>query len=914
MRYMTRVSAVSLLAWLLSFTFPVQAQNIWTFHNDNARTGANTNETILTPSNVNTNSFGKLFTYTVDGYIFAQPLYISNVAITNKGTHNVVFIATEGDTVYAFDADSNAGSNSTPLWKTNLLGAGETTVGTNEVGTTDVTPQIGITGTPVIDTNTGTLYCVAKSKKVSGGVTNYFQRLHALDITSGNERANSPALISASVSGTGEGNTGGILNFDLLKEHQRSALLLLSNTVYIVWASHGDNSPYHGWVMGYDKTTLAQISVFNASPNGIKTGIWQGGNGPAADTNGNFFFMTGNGTYDGPTNNDYGDSFIRLTTTNVITNLFLADYFTPYNQFALGGNGGDSDIGSGGPVVLPDAVGNAAHRHLLVGAGKGNSGQGGVTIYLVDRDNMGHYNVGGTSNPNIVQEVIGQLTIPQMSTPTYWNFRLYYVAFQDFVHAFSISNAVLSTMPVDSSTTKASGWFGTTMSISANGNSNGIIWVIDPYKGTISNSVLHAYNATRLTTELYNSAMAGSRDTGPGGVKFTVPTVVNGKVYVGGQSSLVVYGNGAFSIAPFFTSQPQNELVVAGNSATFSVSVSSGTNSFNTQWYFNSTVIPGATTTSYTISNAQTNNVGSYYVTVSNSFGSSTSSIAYLSVVSNSPGAVLAPSNIVDWWPADGNPVDLVSGNNGTLVNNVTYTNGESGQAFHFDGISSYVNLGAANLTPPWTLSVWAYRESSLSNGSIIMGDGSKYYIKLEQNSSGTNSYQVGITQLAYADTAFNYKTPSNIWTHLAFVASSSTVSLYANGAFQGSITTNNFPLPRGFMGTGSTGTKFINILHGALDDIQVYSRMLSPAEINSIYTAGSAGLVRAPQFTEFNETNGTLSLSFEGLTGKTFTIYSSTNLVTWTPVTTLANPGGTNIYAEAVTDSSAKFFRVSQP
>jgi hypothetical protein len=450
------------------------------------------------------------------------------------------------------------------------------------------------------------------------------------------------------------------------------------------------------------------------------------------------------------------------------------------------------------------------------------------------------------------------------------------------------------------------------MAISANGNSNGILWVIDPYKGTTSNSVVHAYNASSLSTELWNSAMAGSRDTGPGGVKFTVPTVVNGKVYIGGQASLVVYGNSSFSAAPIISSQPQNEMVVAGNNATFSVSVSSGTNSFNTQWYFNGTAIPGATTTNYNISNAQTNDVGSYYVTVSNSFGPATSSLVYLTVVTNSPGAVLAPPGLVNWWPADRTPVDIVTGTSATLVNNVTYTNGESGQAFHFDGITSYINVGDSDLAAPWTLCLWAYRESSTSNSSIIMGD-TTYYIKLEQYN---NTHEVGVTQLGYLDTPFSYATPSNAWAHLALVASTTNITLYANGVSQGSISTNNMPLPRSYIGTGYASTRFIDYVHGALDDIQVYNRMLTQAEISSIYSAGNASLIRAPQVTGFSSTNGQLRIGMNGLTGRTFTIYTATNILgPWTAVTNLSGANGTNFYTDPIsTNNTAKYYVIRQP
>lgn len=911
MRYITPLSVLALSVCLASPSPSLQAQvNVWTYHNDNARTGANTNETILAPSNVNTNSFGKLFSYSVDGNIYAQPLYLANVAIPGQGTHNVVYVGTENDTVYAFDADGNAGS--TPLWQVSLLGDGESPVGSNEVypGTVDISPKIGITGTPVIDVTNGTLYVVSKSRLVSGGTTNYYQRLHALDITSGVERPYSPVLIQAAVPGIGQASTNALLSFNPLKQHQRSALALVNGVVYIPWASHGDTAPYHGWLMGYDENTLAQVSVFNTTPNGSLGGIWQAGNGAAADTNGNLFVMTGNGIFDGSTNNDYGDSMLKLATTN--SSLALVDYFSPYNEYQLGGNGNDSDLGAGGPLLLPDAVGSATHRHLIVGAGKGNKNYGGVTIYLVDRDNMGHYNAGGTSDSQIVQYITNSMNVPNLSSPTYFNYRLYYLSYQDVIKAFSISNAVLSTTPIDKSTSSPVTWFGPTMSISANGTNNAILWLINFDHGNGATAVLYAYNAYNLSTPLYSSSQAGTRDAGPLAIKFTVPTVVNGKVYVGGQSSLVVYGNASFSSAPIITSQPQSQTVPAGTDLTLTVGVA-GTNSYTAQWYFNGTAVPGANSASYSITNVPVSSAGPYYVALSNSSGVTMSSSAFVTVIgplTNSPGSLLAPSGLVNWWPADGNGVDIFGGNNATLVNAMTYGQGESGLAFQFDGVSAYLNVGATNLPPPWTACMWVYRQTGLTNSTILMGD-NKYYIKLEQYNT---SAMVGITQLSYADSAFNYSVPADTWTHLTFVSTSTNVTLYANGVSQGSIATNNFPLPRSYIGAGFASTRMIDYMHGSLDEIHVFNRALDQSEISSIYSAGSAGLVRAPQFTGINVTNGQTALGLKGMTGKTFTLYSSTNLESWSPLITLSNSVGTNLYSEPVTTNGEKFYKLSQP
>src|SRR5581483_10429912 len=314
------VLGMACLVLLAGLSAPLRAQvNVLTYHNDNARTGQNLHETILTPGNVNKDSFGLLFTYPVDGYVYAQPLYLSNVSIPGKGTHNVVYVATEHDSVYAFDADDNTGPNAAPLWRVSLIPSGGSTVTSDDVGTADVVPEIGITGTPVIDGKTGTLYVVAKTKENGS----FVQRLHALDVQTGAEKFGGPVVIQGSTQGTGDGSSGGVLPFSPWRQHQRAALLLLNGIVYIAWAAHGDNGVYHGWIMGYDAATLQQKYVYCASPN-AKTdpsgyplaggGIWQAGAGPAADAGGNIYFMTGNGTFSANLNGgrDYGDSFVKV--------------------------------------------------------------------------------------------------------------------------------------------------------------------------------------------------------------------------------------------------------------------------------------------------------------------------------------------------------------------------------------------------------------------------------------------------------------------------------------------------------------------------------------------------------------------------------------------------------------------------
>jgi len=491
---------------------------VFTYKFDNARTGQNLSESILTPANVKSTEFGKVFTLDVDGYIYGQPLYVTSIDISGQGTHNVVYVVTEHDSVYAFDAD---GKTKSPLWHVSFINptAGVTTIPTADVGST-IFPEIGITSTPVIDPGTGTLYVDASTKENGS----YFHRLHALDLASGNEKFGSPVTISGSVSGSGDGNDGsGHVPFQAKIELQRAGLLLLNNTIYIAFASHGDNGPYHGWVFAYDATTLKQVGIWNATPNGNAGGIWHAGGGLAADSAGSIYGISGNGLADGGP--DYGDTFFRLSLGS--GGLSVADFFTPFDQQNLAAH--DIDLGSGGPLLLPDQPGS--HPHLLTSAGKAG------TIYLIDRDDMGGYN---TTTDNIVQKITGAVgkngaDDNNFCTPTYWQGRVYYVGAVDVAKAFALNNGTLSTTP-QSQSSHAFTSQGATPAISASGNTNGILWVID------RGGVLYAYDATNLATELYNSSQAGTRDTLGTAVRFTVPTIANGRVYIGTKSQVVVYG------------------------------------------------------------------------------------------------------------------------------------------------------------------------------------------------------------------------------------------------------------------------------------------------------------------------------------------------------------------------------------
>ncbi len=502
---------------------PPPFKGVLTYHNDNARSGLNPFETTLTPANVNSTTFGKLFSYPVDGYIYAQPLYVPCVSIPLIGVRNVVYVVTEHDSVYAYDAD---GLSSQPLWHTSFINpaAGITTVPSADVDSRDIVPEIGITGTPVIDPS-GTLYVVSKIKDNG----QYFQQLHAIDITTGSERTSSPQVIAPRVAGRGDGHLpNGRIPFNALRQNQRAGLAEVGGKIFVAFASHGDNRPYHGWVLGFNARTLALSTVYIDTPGGSEGGIWQGGNGIAPDFANAIYFVSGNGTFDANAGGlDYGDSAIKLSAAALTQKRVLrpTDYFTPYNQRHLSTQ--DLDMGTAGAVLLPDqAVGPA---HLLVTADKAG------TVYLIDRDHMGHFLAGGDTQ--IVQELpnfLGATYTP----PAVFNNLLYMSSYNTPVFAIPIVNGKLAPAG-ELSTSVAFEYPGVVPAISANGTTNGILWVLDLRNS--SEAVLVAYDAGTLSL-LYHSEMVNSRDQAGPPVKFTTPTVANGKVYVGTQTELDVYG------------------------------------------------------------------------------------------------------------------------------------------------------------------------------------------------------------------------------------------------------------------------------------------------------------------------------------------------------------------------------------
>ncbi len=555
---------------------------VFTYHNDLARDGANSQEYALKPSTVNTTTFGKLFSCATassseiqagQGAVYTQPLWVPGMNI-GGAVHNVIFVATQHDTVFAFDADA---SPCVTYWKVNLLDtlhgatAGETPIIWNDVGSCfgDIYPEVGVTGTPVIDPTTSTIYLVSASESgTAGGNCSYspgtfYRRLHALDLATGNEKFNGPVNIAASVPGVGDGGT--MVTFDPQKHNQRSGLALSGGAVYVSFAAHEDATPYHGWVFGYSASDLQQPpSLFNTTPNGGLGGIWAGGGAPAVDAGGDVYVATGNGIFDEappPPSNDYGDSVLRLhpfsgTTLNGV-NLNLVDWFTPFDQLCLANN--DTDLGSGNPVLLPNQTAGPL-PNLLVQLGKDG------IIYLIDRDMMGHYagqpNCTG-SNSQIVQS-FSATSVGLWGTVAFWQNGIYFAGAYDSLKRFAFDPATGQFNPAVASQTASGFPFpGASPSISSQGASSGVVWAIDaglygyasgnaggtncsqvPVPAACSGpAILRAYDATNLATELWDSTQAASnRDQAGNAVKFAPPTIANGKVYVSTRTEIDVYG------------------------------------------------------------------------------------------------------------------------------------------------------------------------------------------------------------------------------------------------------------------------------------------------------------------------------------------------------------------------------------
>jgi hypothetical protein len=745
--------------------------NVLQYHNDNGNTGQNLTETSLTPANVNSSSFGKLFSTTVDGQVYAQPLVMTGVNITTgsqQGTHDVVFVATEHDSLYAIDA--NTGS---VLWHDSLLpskyGGTVTTVPSGDVNSGDLTPQIGITATPVIDPTTNTIYVEEKTKEVTGGNSHYLHWLQALDVGSGAAKLGGPVLIADSqgdtyvsgptVNGTGANPSGapsGKVAFDALRQMDRPGLTLANGSVYLAYASHGDNGPYHGWVLGYSASTLAPTAVFNATPNGSEGGIWQGGTALAVDSSGNLYLETGNGTFETtmnsggfPVNGDFGDTFLKLAvdTSSTASNqngnlngwgLKVADYFTPFNQANL--NNGDVDLGSGGPFLLPDSAGSAAHPHLLVGSGKEGR------IYLIDRDNMGHFS---SSTDHVVQELPAVTIAGSFGTGAYFNGQIYYVGGSnignptDVAKTFSIANGQLSTSP----TSKGSDTYafpGNSPSISADGSTNGILWAVD--KGS---NQLRAYNAANLATELYTSAQAANnRDALGSAIKFAVPTVANGHVYVGTSNSLVVYG--PLTQATQAPAAPSNLSATAASSSVINLAWTDNDTAPNKATGYDVEDSTDGTTftqvgtasagaTSFAVTGLQASATYTFRVRAFTGIGNSAYSNTASATTLANTGGLAAPSNLTA-TAATGTQINL------SWTNNATTQTG-----FHIDRATS--SDFTQNLVTQTAAGATTFSDSGLTPGTTY------FYRVRAFNSSGdsANSNTASATTLTLPAATTNF-------------------------------------------------------------------------------------------------------------------------------------------------------------
>jgi len=621
---LTRLRAILSAALLLGYLPGASGVQVLMQHYNYSRTGANLEEVLLAPANVSSAQFGKLFTRSVDGAIYTQPLYVPGLTISNQ-TRNVVFVATEHNSVYAFDADNPAAS--APLWQTNL----GTSVPQSEVNNCgDLPPEIGITGTPTIDPVNGVIYVEAKTKVANSTTTNYFHSLHALDLLTGQERFNGPVVIQATVSGQ---------TFNAQHAHQRPGLVLVSKLVYVAFGSHCDWQPYHGWLFGYNATNLQQqTGAFITTPSGNQGAIWSCGMAPAVDANGFLYIVTGNGTFDANTGgSNFGQSFLKLSVTNGIK---VVDWFTPYNAVTLSSS--DRDIGTGGAVLLPGT-------HLLDELDKSG------TNFLVDQNNMGHFSLNGTSDTNIVQEfaaTAGTDAIGQC--PVYWNGPtnqfIFIMCGNGQAKAFLFNASTIQTTPLATGAVTQSDKGGG-LSLSANGNTNGILWAIDTSNG----GTVRAYDAARRSgtslIELWDSQQNSARDALGAYTKFCAPTVANGKVYAPTAAShqLVVYGSLA---VPSFvlSSSPASQAVNAGGAgAVFNVSIVFS-NAFANSVTLGASGLPpgvnagfspasvtGSTTAALTVTASNSVPQGSYLFTISGNAGTLTNSTSATLVVGPPP-------------------------------------------------------------------------------------------------------------------------------------------------------------------------------------------------------------------------------------------------------------------------------------
>jgi hypothetical protein len=715
----TAIRAIS--AVLLFFVFGPGIASTWAQVNltteryDNSRTGANLNETVLTTSNVNPARFGKLYSYVVDGSVQAQPLYVSNVTIPSRGSHNVLFVATMNDVLYAFDADSN-GTNGGILWKVDYrnTAAGITPIPISEIvnnNLLNIVGNIGIESTPVIDLNSNTIYLVARTKEVSGGSTNYVARLHALDITTGAEKFGGPVVIQGSVPGNAPDSSGGRVTFDPFIQNQRSSLALVNGLVVFSWASHEDLWAWHGWVFAYNAATLQQSSIFCVTPNGQGGGVWMSGRAPVIDSSGNLYYASGNGDWDGVSN--FGDSVMKIGTAG--GTLSLLDYFTPDDYAFLQNN--DQDLGSSGPLLIPGT-------NLLVHGGKES------IFYVMNTAQLGHEKSG---NNQIVQHFSttgGEIH----AGPVFWNRTtdsgptLYIWSDDIYLQAFQFTGTSFNTAPISQSSIAAPpGSSGGVLTVSANGSTagSGIVWASMPISDNgdhgVHPGVLRAFDANNLSTELWDSQINASRDAMGNWPKSSPPTVVNGRVYMAAFPSdgvsagvISVYGLlGDFSIS----ASPPSNSVVPGGSVNYTVSTTSFSG-FSGSIALSASGLPTGATASF--SPATVTGTGSSTLTVtpagSTPAGTSTLTIKGLN------GSVTHTTTVSLVVNAPPPPADFtISGSPGTRTVTVGNATTYTASIAALNGFTGVVTLSASGLPTGATASFSPATVTGAGNSTLTV-------------------------------------------------------------------------------------------------------------------------------------------------------------------------------------------------
>jgi Concanavalin A-like lectin/glucanases superfamily/Fibronectin type III domain len=848
------------------------AVNVLTSHNDLARDGLNSNETMLTPSNVGSGTFGQLLSYPVTGQVYAQPLYVSNLAIPGKGTHNVVFVVTQNNDVYAYDANSNAGVSGGLLWHVNLGPAAATpnTFFGNRYGPYhDINPQVGITSTPVIDLSTNTMYLDAFTNDTPGQNV-YSHHIHALDITTGADKL-TPMLVAAAVQGNGLEGNGTTITFSAELQLQRPALTLLNGVLYVTYSGYADTDPYHGWILGFNPTNLQLVSVFNDTPNLLpggsensggaagEGGIWMTGSGLASDGT-SMFLLVGNGDF-GVAQGDYGDSALKISldpsSTQANPNidgygLKVADYFTPSNQLSLAQS--DADLGSGGGIVLPDQPGT--HPHEYIGSGK----QG--VVYLINRDSMSGYN----TTDQVIQEV--NLGHGNFDAPAYFNETVYYHAVQDVLKAYTLTNGMLSAAPSAQSTVSyAASGQGATPSISANGTANGIVWDLE-YNGT--HEVLHAYDATTLA-ELYNTKQNAARDQMGAGVKFAVPTVADGEVFVGSSGALTIY-----ALLPPPTTAPlaPSSLAASGLSAS-QIQLTWVNNATNQAGFkierssdgvtFTQIAVAGASALSYTDTNLSPSTKYYYRIRATNTIGDS----AYAGPVNATTPAVTGAVDLYHFDAGSGTTaVDSVGTNNGTLTGTTKPTWVAPGKigaaALSFSGNGAFNQAVGAQSTVTLTgdlspilggtssLDAWFKTTQAAPSGStnhwqdpaitgVEQASGSNDINWGTLNTTGHIGLYVGDAGGVYSTNAVN----NGQWHNIAMTRDATTgqVQLYIDGVLNGTGTfdvgnkTSHFSVIGALAdvandGVTPTGDNYFN---GQLDEVRIYNTVLTTTDVQEL-------------------------------------------------------------------------------